>query len=474
MKKDRIISIAYVVLFLAISLVPLVLFNPKQPKVGNETPVKKPAFMATSGINISFTKETDAYFSRYFGLRNKLVNDSNAIKLAVFKTAGNDSVIVGEDGWLFYGSALKDFIGTENLSDLQIEKAAEVIAQVNEYVSDCGSEFLFFVAPNKMSVYGEYMPYYYKEYEGRNNYDRLYAALSSRDDVNFLNVLPELTKEKLNGKLVYHKLDSHWNNYGAALAYEAAMEKTSYQATDFTSLSYKIMKNHKGDLYGMLLPSGKKKDEQINFDYNFGFEYTSRFMDVDDLIITTSNENAINKANLVMYRDSFGNAFYTFPAQDFATAVFSRSVPYDVYATASNADLVILEIVERNIGNLLKFSPKILAKELSLNDEEIFAAKGELIDEVRNGGAMNWTVKVGPDGDIYMLNAISSYVEDTVRIYIKADDKVYKLMPTMEESVFSGYFDENGYKAITSCEKLSILTENNGVFTEVGANLTLQ
>lgn len=80
-------------------------------------------------------------------------------------------------------------------------------------------------APNKMEIYGEYMPYYCLEDKSDGNYELLMDELS-HTDVDYID-LKEILKEAGGGSSVqlYHKEDSHWNNLGAAYAYRAIMQK---------------------------------------------------------------------------------------------------------------------------------------------------------------------------------------------------------------------------------------------------------
>ena len=57
-----------------------------------------------------------------------------------------------------------------------------------------------------------------------------------------------------------------------------------------------------------------------------------------------------------MFRDSFGNALYPFMAEDFREATITRQMPYPL-AQVQAGDTVVVEIVERNLANLLKYPP---------------------------------------------------------------------------------------------------------------------
>ena len=497
MKKPHLTQIAkiiYISLFLIMSLVPLVFFNSKQPSVGNESSVKQPEFISGSALNLDFTKEASDYFGRYFGFRNSLVNAGNVFKYSVFKTSGNGNVIVGEEDWLFYGSALKDYIGTELLSDAEIGRIVEIIRQMQEYARDKGSEFVFFVAPDKLSIYGEYMPYYYEAFEGKNNYDRLCDALYAQnqmaaekgeDRLAFVDLRKLLSIEKLSGVGLYHKLDSHWNNYGAAVSYQAVMEKleeeSSLSHTVFTDLSYNTIANHKGDLYAMLFPKGKQKDEQIYFNYDMGFNYTSRFSSYEDLLITTENDKALNSQKVVLFRDSFGNAFYQFPAQDFKEAVITRDIPYDLFHNIDENTVVMVEIVERNLGNLLKYAPVFEAKDETDRYNCDIASK---VIDVSLNGADSPQAFISIKDDLCNIGIYSEGLMETSEAYLVVEsskgDIAFRALPAGNGAAFMLNSSSDILKELSDSQKdimaenVSIVYEKGGNYYKVNINLTLQ
>ena len=69
----------------------------------------------------------------------------------------------------------------------------------------------------------------------------------------------------------------------------------------------------------------------------------------------TTSEHAQN-GRLILCRDSFGNALHPFLAADFREAVITRQMPYPLTQVQAG-DTVIVEIVERNLVNLLKYPP---------------------------------------------------------------------------------------------------------------------
>ena len=77
----------------------------------------------------------------------------------------------------------------------------------------------------------------------------------------------------------------------------------------------------------------------------------------EDILIQTTNPNAPN-GRLLLCRDSFGNALHPFLAEDFREATITRQMPYPL-SSVQAGDTVIVEIVERNLGNLLEYPPDL-------------------------------------------------------------------------------------------------------------------
>lgn len=349
MKIKKILKTAYVVgIFGLLITIGIKTFIGKSNSPSKEEKVEfKPSSYS------SFSDEFDKYFSANFGFRSKFINMNNIVKYNVFKQSGEDSVIAGRDGWLFYNSALHDYTGENVLSDEEIVEIADYVEAMSEKCEKAGKKFVFVIAPNKMEVYGKYMPYYYVENRADGNYEKLINELSLRD-VAYTD-LKKLFKEDNTypGMPLYHKLDSHWNNLGASIAYREIMDKAGINVTDYRNIQYRKAMDFDGDLYDMLFPEGSKKDTQYYFENTENFGYTSRFMGVDDLMITTENDN--KTGNALLYRDSFGNALYKFFADDFKNVTVSRAVPYDM-SSVEEYDVIVVEIVERNIKNLLEYS----------------------------------------------------------------------------------------------------------------------
>lgn len=177
---------------------------------------------------------------------------------------------------------------------------------MQETLNEKGVQFLFTVAPNKNSLYGENMPYY--------------DSLKVSSDKNLVNLQKYLRQEQV---------------------------------------SY-------GDLYEMLYPLAMTPEEEVYYDRQTTFAYVGEVVSNFDPKITTVNP--VKEGSLVMFRDSFGNALLPFMADAYSSAYFSRGVPYQMSEVdEKNADTVIVERAERFLPEMAQSPPIMEGPECQVN-----------------------------------------------------------------------------------------------------------
>ena len=129
------------------------------PKLKNEEGV----------LNLKFPSEFDLFFSENFKFRENLITINNFITNKVFITSAEDDVILGENDWLFYAPTLNDYLARDTLSEDEINKIVTTLKLMNENITSKGNKFIFTVAPNKNSIYNEFMPKRYVKISDENN-----------------------------------------------------------------------------------------------------------------------------------------------------------------------------------------------------------------------------------------------------------------------------------------------------------------
>ena len=357
----KIACLIYSILFLAVCAVPgAMLLKPSEESTSEKRQLAEmPSFRDEEGnFNQNWSSEFQSYVSDHFGFRKNLVSIDSHLKADLLHVSAEEKVIIGKDGWLFYTPTVNDFLGKATVSELGIRNIVHNLEMMQEFTEQQGSQFVLAVVPNKNSVYAEYMPDNYYHNNFCNNYWNLHSALeeSSINYVYLRSYFYDNAKYDMMPEPFYHKQDTHWNNTGALIGYRAIMDATGLEYNAYSDAEYHIEQNWEGDLQNMLFPDSGILDENSVYDIDFNYTYQGRYNNSDDITINTMNSSGTG--SLLMFRDSFGAAVIPYFSQNFQTARYSRSRPNPLYnLEISHFDVVILEIVERNIAWLQKEAP---------------------------------------------------------------------------------------------------------------------
>jgi len=305
-------------------------------------------------FNSAFFMDFDAWLTDRFTGRQQLISANAWIREHVFAT-GSDQVIVGRDGFLFYADTVPDYTGEGRLSDEEIAAVADALLALSDYAAEKGARLIVAVAPNKNTVYGDRMPAVYAPSGEASNMTRLHAALGERG-VLYTDLRDALTDD---GTLLYHKRDTHWNGMGALRAYDAILDTAGIPHEDYAGFPTVTARDFPGDLDGMLYPSAGLLDDNTlpDADFDSRFIYTSAYRTSMDMIITTRGQG---EGKALIFRDSFGSALIPYFSSAFAEVQYERALPFRIDLLEKfDADLVVVEIAERNIKNLLSAADRI-------------------------------------------------------------------------------------------------------------------
>ncbi len=347
--KYRIFTAAFVLLCLIPSVGMLCL--PPTKAAANEQLAPVPQLQTPDGSwNPAVLEEATDYIADHFALRQEMVTLNAALHTGLLATSPAEKVICGTDGWLYYTETLADYQHKPVLTEEQARETAALLAEMQAYCEARGARFLFTIAPNKNSLYPEHMPGRYLQAEMPNHYAMLRPYLEEYG-VHYADLFTFLSAQD---ETLYLKTDSHWSNRGAALAHDFLMQQLELPHTAFAQAPYTTANTHRGDLYEMLYPAGKALEAQQQ--YQTTFTYVREPRTAEDILIETTKADAPN-GRLLLCRDSFGNALHPFLAEDFRETVITRQMPYPL-EQVQQGDTVIIEIVERNLPNLLKYAQK--------------------------------------------------------------------------------------------------------------------
>ncbi len=351
--KNTVLNRIMIALFLLLCLIPSLgmAFFGESEAGANEILAKFPEAVDKKGVlNFEYLSGISDWADDRFAFRQQMITAWSRLNAVLFKTSAEDKVVVGKNGWLYFSDSLDDYRGL-SLEDQKLEAIARNLSLMQEYAESKGAGFVFSIAPNKNSIYPEYMPDFVPRAQDMSSSRKLLPYFE-KYGVNYADLFTAFSS---NNEIFYFRTDSHWHNKGAALAADVILTGLGRESTFFSS-DFSKGEEHKGDLYEMLYPAGNCTE--ADYRYVPGFSYTT----VKDpnggnaINIESLSENGAGR--LLCWRDSFGVALYPYLAESFHYACFSRSVTYDLIRIESEeTDAVLIEIVERNLDYLIENMP---------------------------------------------------------------------------------------------------------------------
>ena len=345
MKKT--ISNLTIVLFLVLCIFPsagMLLFG-ESGAAANEILASSPRLHNRDGsFNAQVLNDTGDYIADRFALRQQYVTAWAKLHAALFHSSAEEQVLLGQDDWLFYTATLDDYAG-QHLNEDELDRIAENLSAIQNYVESQGARFVFTVAPNKNSLYPQFMSNRFPNDHAQSNISMLTPRLQEAG-VHYTDLFSLYADEDLR----YYRTDSHWTAEGAAMAADRLLSAMG-RSSSYASGPFVENGTHSGDLFEMLYPAAADREPQL--DYAGSLRYLTRADPKDGNAITIETDRSGAEGRLLCWRDSFGIALYPYLADNFEQALFSRSAVYDFTRyDLQDYDVVLIEIVERNLPQL--------------------------------------------------------------------------------------------------------------------------
>ncbi|MDD8048135.1 MAG: hypothetical protein PHH04_00900 [Thomasclavelia sp.] len=462
--KKKILLIYVLVFFIMISI-------PSVGMIWNETTQTKekkelaslPSLENKDGsFNSKVGDDFDSYLGDHFAYKQQLVTANAMLRSQIFKESTESQVIQGKDGYLFYKEGVNNYIGENVLNDREIYNITRTLNMIQEYCNKNNIKLSFTIAPNKSTLYPQYLPDNYSTQITKNNSLTKLTKSLKNTNVNYVDLKSTFNNQN---EVLYHKLDSHWNNKGAMLASNRILSSINKNHTNYDDISYVVRKDYEGDLYDMVYPSGNKKDNQIYYDIKNNFKIESENNTFEDQFVETTNDN--KEGNVFVFRDSFGNSMNQFIANEYHKAYFSRESGYNLdYLKKYNCDTLIIEITERHLKTLQSIIPVMEAPIVSTTRTPT---------TVKN----NSTMEVFDFDNQYMIQGAldKNYTSKDSNVYIKVHDGDTEFMFEATPSTYSNgkkttnygygaYIDKSFIK--TKSPSFEIITKKGDSFISSG------
>lgn len=357
-KNHSRIDIVFLSVFFALLFVPMSRISDAEKSVQeNRMLAKKPQLKDVLGVGNNYGANFDKWFNDRFLWRDSFLS-LNSYVFDYLRTHGNNRVLIGKDGWLFYkgDNSLRNFQNLDLFKEEELKKAVKYLTDINDWAKANGKKFYYMICPDKNKIYGEYLPYVNQiNPNSKSRANQLIKYLQENTDVKVIYPYEALYKAKEKG-LLYRKNDTHWSSFGAYVGYKELM---SFIVKDIDVDIYKYDKTEdkqilKGDLNNMM----KSIDSETSFYTLPVINDKSKCNGNINVRKDTKCINTDKKSKVFVFRDSFTSALAPYFNNTFNEVNYRwrYNIKKEDLTKLKDADIIILEQVERFVKNLKNLS----------------------------------------------------------------------------------------------------------------------
>jgi hypothetical protein len=230
-------------------------------------------------------------------------------------------------------------------------------------LEEMGTHYLLVLVPNKETLYSEAMPSYATRAEGPSRLTQLVNELRLHPHLHVLDLRDALLAHKAKARL-YHYTDTHWNDTGAFIAYQAIIQALKPWFPTLTPLRYEDMHKRNvlstgGDLARICGLQEDLKEPQTLLEVPPGhasatlkdgspLKWSRTDVEGDIRFETRSPTGEI--PSVILARDSFADLLIPYLSQHFEQALWLWTYDFpDREVSAHPPKLVIQELAERKL-----------------------------------------------------------------------------------------------------------------------------
>ncbi|WP_424004045.1 alginate O-acetyltransferase AlgX-related protein [Maribacter sp. IgM3_T14_3] len=358
----------FIVLFFMMLTLPVLQNTFKLIEPGKNLEKRKLASRPQFRVSEYYPKQFETFFDDNFGLRNYLINFGGAYRTKLFRSSIHPELVkFGKQDWLYYnridGKIFKSYTHTNLISKDTLQRIVKKWEQNKINYESKGAKYFLTFWPNKHTVYPEYLPET-MSMQIKDTVSRIDQILSFLENSKSSIKLFDSRLVLINGKnenQLYHKFDTHWNDYGAFLGYQGFFndnfDKLGINPKTLDDFKVEWNDFKKGELIQMLGVKNdgyfkestpnftlKKDKDQIEFLSTKGYPKQTKI---------TRNRYCGNKLKVLVFRDSYTTKLIQFYSLHFyeVTYIWGHG---EKYVDLIKPDIVIEGYVERSTAEKIQ------------------------------------------------------------------------------------------------------------------------
>lgn len=311
----------------------------------------------------TYFQSLEKYINDALPYRDELIRMDSNIAYYGFKESASEQVVVGKHGWLFLRQELDDYKRMNLYSEDELKMICEKMEEIHQYLYNNRIEFVIFIAPNKSSVYPEFVPSYVKVGGEISRTEQLVDYLKRNTDIKVIFPRGRFEEhcQRHQEYPLYMHYDTHWNSLGGYYGAKILLQELDIKIPHIKKGQLKATNEPVFLWNGFDLANAMGMTGALTEDINYNIIGYSDSMikwegnpvesrnDFETVCSTTSN--AIDSRKIIFIRDSFGTSMLPIIAGEFQE-VYSPHVSYlnteKIKLSEQHPNIVIYEVVERS------------------------------------------------------------------------------------------------------------------------------
>ena len=318
--------------------------------------------------------KVDLAFADQFPFKEKITVPLSYIKLFLFNESPLPSKVeVGKDGWLYMMSDIDRIMETRSLlfTEEELESILITLEERRIYTKKMGGQYYFMPCVSKTSIYPEYLDGRLNLLREDEKHDQLIDYIKSNSTIRILEIKDALNEAKKDSVIYYHT-DSHWNRYGAFVAYTSVMKQLRAWEDDslfILNRDHVNITRHTesgGDLADLIKLTDYITDEAYDVSIKSPKAVKVDAYNFPELTFLNASRQTMHpdtsRPSLVMLRDSFSNNLHPLFSESFHRAAFYWTYHYfPEVVERERPDILIDQHITRFIDILLVNPPRLKA-----------------------------------------------------------------------------------------------------------------
>ncbi|MCR5507226.1 MAG: hypothetical protein K6F34_00925 [Lachnospiraceae bacterium] len=439
--NKKLTDIIFALIFLACMIVPAVCINTEKMQVST---IDNKLLTEWPGLDLSLKThdKVEEYLNDRIGFREQAIGAYTELNDKLFHVMVHPLFMYGKDGQIFYKEPtyIKGFQHM-NTDTAYLDTFTDYLAATNDYLKEKDIEFLYFLCPDKKTVYPEYFPSSVHVNEANPSITGYMEEKLNEKGIDHIIPVAEL-KEAKKDQVVYNKLydATHWNEDGAFVGHGLIDERIQSLFDDVRPLTkddYQKSMEHMDTLDVARFPidedvphyalTGDTSNDMTGYLYG-----TMAFEDNTFYSHFTNPECGNNRILLVFCDSYFGN-YHKFYQNRFKEVYFVHWHNYrylQYYVNLLFPDMIIFETAERSItgemiGPLDEDGNRISTIEFSSPYYEMPYLKTADVDASEAATAAGMYNGINPDAQGHVdckYTIVSGVTRDEDTLYLDAAD----------------------------------------------------